>query len=186
MLDKYRCLEKLAARRTDEIVISTMGAAKPWEALSNTDLDFASVDSAMGHAADFALGLAIAQPEKRVITLNGDGSLLMCLGTLVTIAQYPCENYVMIVLENGQYEVTGNQVVPGARFVDYEMIARGSGIKNVATVDNEDEFEESLELVFTQPGPSVFIWKIEPASEPVPKFEKSLVERVERLRRALA
>lgn len=185
MLNKYRCLEKLAARRTDEIVISTMGAAKPWEALSDTDLDFASVDSAMGHAADFALGLAMARPERRVITLNGDGSMLMCLGTLVTIAQHPCPNYAMIVLQNGQYEVTGNQVVPGSSFVDYEAIARGACIENVVTIDNESDFEKSLDLVFIQPGTSIFIWKIEPANEPVPKFVKGLADRAERLRKAL-
>ena len=86
MLNKYTCLEKLAARRKDEIIITNMGIAKPWENLSDGPFDFASVDSGMGHAADLAHGLAIAQPERRVITLNGDGSMLMCLGTLVTVA----------------------------------------------------------------------------------------------------
>ena len=92
MLNKYTCLEKLAALRKDEVVITCMGAAKPWEKLSDTSFDFASVDSAMGHAADFALGLAIAKPDKRIITINGDGSMLMCLGSFVTLAQRPCEN----------------------------------------------------------------------------------------------
>jgi len=185
MLNKYTCLEKLASQRKDEVVVSCMGTAKPWEALSDSDLDFASVDSAMGHAADFALGLAMAQPKRRVITLNGDGSLLMCLGSLVTIAQRACENYAMIIFENGTYEVTGNQSVPGNSFVDYEAIARGAGIKKAYTIDSEEEFEARLPLVFKEPGPIVFIWKVEPAHEPVPKFEKSLAERVTRLRRAL-
>jgi sulfopyruvate decarboxylase subunit beta len=99
MLNKYTCLEKLAARRKDELIITCMGTAKPWEKLSNTDLDFASVDSAMSHAADFALGIAIAQPALRVITLNGDGSMVMCLGTFVTLAQRPCKNYAMVIIE---------------------------------------------------------------------------------------
>lgn len=185
MLNKYTCLEKLAARRTDEVIISCMGTAKPWEGISDTELDFASVDSAMGHATDFALGLAIAQPQRRVITLNGDGSMLMCLGSLVTIAQRPCQNYAMIIFENGTYEVTGNQAVPGNAFVDYETIARGSGINKVYTVKDEEAFDARLPLVFTEPGPVVFIWKVEPAHEPVPQFEKSLAERVERLRVAL-
>ena len=162
-----------------------MSTAKPWEKLSDTDLDFASVDSAMGHAADLALGIAIAQPERRVITLNGDGSMLMCLGTFVTLAQRPCENYAMIIFENGSYEVTGNQDVPGAKFVDYEAIARGCGLNNVHTISKEDEFASKLDLVFKEPGPAVFIWKVEPGSEPVPKFKDTLAYRVERLRNAL-
>ncbi len=185
MLNKYTCLEKLAARRSDEVIVSTMGTAKPWEQLSDTDLDFASVDSAMGHAADFALGLAIAQPKRRVIMMNGDGSLLMCMGTLVTIAQRPCCNYAMIVFENGKYEVTGNQSLPGEAFVNYEAIARGSGIDKVYTIDTEEEFDQRLPAVFNEPGPVVFIWKVKPENEPVPKFNKSLADRVVRLQQAL-
>lgn len=185
MLDKYACLEKLAAGRTDEIVITCMGTAKPWEKLSDTALDFASVDSAMGHAADLGLGIAMAQPGRRVIVLNGDGSMLMSLGTLVTIAQRPCQNYVMVIIENGTYEVTGNQEVPGSGLVDYEAIARGAGIEQVYTVEDEHEFEARMPLVFRGNGPSVFIWKVERGDEPVPTFRETLADRVRRLRRAL-
>ncbi len=185
MLDKYTCLEKLAARRKDEVIISTMSTANPWEKLSDTDLDFASADSAMGHAADLALGIAMAQPDRRVITLNGDGSMLMCLGTLVTIAQYPCSNYALVIFENGRYEVTGNQKVPGDGFINYETIARGSGINKVHTIETEKAFDEKLSSVFEEPGPVVFIWKVNPENEPVPKFNNSLADRVARLRQAL-
>ena len=66
MLDKYSCLRKLAEyRRENDIVVTTMSCAAPWAALSNGPLDFASVDSAMGHAADFAYGLALSQPLSR-------------------------------------------------------------------------------------------------------------------------
>ena len=74
----------------------------------------------MGHAADFALGLAIAQPERRVLCINGDGSTLMSLGVLVTLAQRPAPNLTLVITENGTYEVTGSQPVPGAAFIDYE------------------------------------------------------------------
>lgn len=185
MLNKYLCLEKLAARRKGEVVISCMGTAKPWQQLSDTPLDFASVDSAMGHAADFGLGIAIAQPNRRVITLNGDGSMLMCLGTLVTMAQRPCENYALIIVENGTYEVTGNQRVPGASFIDYEAIARGSGIDKVYTIQEEDDFDSCLPQVFDETGPVVFIWKVAQGQEPVPKMKNTIAERAERFRKAL-
>ena len=186
MLNKYTCLEKLAALRKEEVVVTCMGSAKPWEKLSDTALDFASVDSAMGHAADFALGLAIAKPDRRIITINGDGSMLMCLGTFVTLAQRPCENYTMIIIENGTYEVTGNQKLPGVGKMDFEAIARGSGIENVVTVETEEEFEEHLPWVFTETGPAVFIWKLEPGDEGVPSFEMSIADRAARLKKALA
>ena len=89
MLDKYSCMQKLAAARTDEVVVTTMSVAMPWAAHSDGPLDFAHVESAMGHAADFALGLALAQPERRVLCINGDGSTLMSLGVLVSLAQHP-------------------------------------------------------------------------------------------------
>jgi len=185
MLNKYTCLEKLAARRKDEVIITCMSTAKPWEKLSNTEFDFASVDSAMGHAADLALGIAIAQPQKRVITLNGDGSMLMCLGTFVTVAQRPCSNYAMVIFENGTYEVTGNQIVPGSMIVNYEAVAKASGIEKAYTVDSVADFETRLSQVFEEPGPVVFIWKVQPGNELVPNFEKTLAERVGRLRNAL-
>jgi sulfopyruvate decarboxylase subunit beta len=185
MLNKYSCLEKLAARRKDEVIITCMGTAKPWEKLSDTLLDFASVDSGMSHAADLAHGLAIAQPDRRFITLNGDGSMLMCLGTLVTVAQRPCENYVLIIIENGTYEVTGNQNVPGSSFIDYQTIARGAGIEKVYTVEDEADFDHKLTLVFEEKGPAVFIWKVAPGQEPVPLFRDTIAVRAERLRQAL-
>ncbi|HCK60195.1 MAG TPA: thiamine pyrophosphate-binding protein, partial [Gemmatimonadetes bacterium] len=62
-----------------------MSVVRPWGILSDSDLDFASADSAMGHAADLALGLALAQPARKVVCVNGDGSMLMSLGTLATV-----------------------------------------------------------------------------------------------------
>ena len=185
MLDKYTCLQKLAARRTDEVVVSTMSVASPWAQLSDGPLDFAHVESAMGHAADFAYGLAMAQPERRVIALNGDGSTLMCLGTLVTVGQRPLDNFTLVITENGTYEVTGSQPVPGAGVIDYEVLCRGAGLKNVYTIEDDARFDELLPLHFEGTGTQVFIWKIQKANEPVPKPSHPIRERAHRLRQAL-
>jgi thiamine pyrophosphate-dependent acetolactate synthase large subunit-like protein len=186
MLDKYTCLKKLAARRTDEVIVTTMSVAMPWAQLSDGPLDFASVESGMGHAADFAYGLAMSQPERRVITLNGDGSTLMCLGTLVTMAQRPLENFTLVITDNGTYEVTGNQPVPGAGIADYAAIARGAGLRQVYTLDDETTFDAMLPLHFAGKGPLVIVWKIEQGNEPVPKPARPIHERAHRLRQALA
>ena len=185
MLDKYTCLQKMAARRQDEIFVTTMGLSTPWAELSDGPLDFASVDSGMGHAPGFGHGLAMAQPERRVIVLNGDGSMLMCLGALVIIGQRPVENLTLVIAENGTYEVTGNQPVPGAGIADYAAIARGAGIREVYTIDRDADFDRLLPLHFEGKGPLVFVWKIARANEPVPKFELSIAERGRRLRQAL-
>ena len=185
MLDKYWCLRRLHERRKDEVIVTCMSTAMPWAELSDGPLDFASVDSAMGHAADFAYGLAIAQPERRVIVLNGDGSMLMCLGTMVTMAQRPVPNFSMVICENGTYEVTGNQSVPGADKIDYAALALASGLMQATAVESENDFENHLDALFAGEGPQVFIWKIAPTDEGVPRPSRPILERARSLRQAL-
>ena len=103
MVSRDQILEPLARRRTDEVVVTTMSVVRPWGSYSDHDLDFASADSAMGHAADLALGVAMAQPERTVICLNGDGSMLMSLGTLVTIIESGVTNLILFVAVNRTY-----------------------------------------------------------------------------------
>jgi thiamine pyrophosphate-dependent acetolactate synthase large subunit-like protein len=185
MLDKYDCLEKLAAARTNEVVVTTMSVVMPWGKVSDHPLDFASANSAMGHAADFALGLALGQPDRRVVTLNGDGSMLMCLGTLVTIAQHPLKNYVLIITDNGAYEVTGNQSVPGAGRTCLAAMARAAGLEKVQTIATESELEAAIPRIFGEEGPLVFVLKMGKSSEPPPKPADPMKDRAWRLKRAL-
>jgi phosphonopyruvate decarboxylase len=97
-------------RGPEDIVVSSMGNARAWMALGPLhELDLVLVPSAMGHATSMGLGLALAQPARRVIVLSGDGSLLMNLGSLVTIAAEAPANLVVVVFVNGVYEVTGAQ-----------------------------------------------------------------------------
>ena len=84
-----------------------MSVVRPWGRLSDHDLDFASADSAMGHAADLALGIALARPERKVVCLNGDGSMLMCLGTLATAVGMGATNFILFVADNGEFEISG-------------------------------------------------------------------------------
>ena len=104
MFNKEECLQIIAKHRTDEVVIATMGVTVPWGQISDHPLDYASVGSAMGHAADFGLGIALARPDKKVLVLNGDGSMLMCLGTLATVTALnkPAQNFYLFVCENGR------------------------------------------------------------------------------------
>jgi thiamine pyrophosphate-dependent acetolactate synthase large subunit-like protein len=185
MLDKYACLEKLASRRRNEIVVTTMSVASPWARLSDGPLDFAMVESSMGQAAPFALGLALAQPRRHVLLLNGDGSTLMCLGALVTIAQNPPDNFTMVITENRTYEVVGNYPIPGAERLNFETLALGAGFARVHTIDDDTDFDTNLPLHFEGKGARIFVWKIRSAAEPVPMPKPYIRERARRLRLAL-
>src|SRR5260221_11182201 len=107
-----------------------MASVGQWPRLSDTPLDFNYMPSAMGEGPALGLGLALAQPTRGVVVVNGDGSMLMNLGSLVTLASHPAEVFILI-LDNGLYEVTGGQPVAGAGGTDYATLARGAGIGRV-------------------------------------------------------
>ncbi len=194
MLTKDEVLVPLAELRREEIVVATMAAVRPWGRLSRHELDFASADSAMGHAADLALGLALAQPLRKVICLNGDGSMLMSLGTLATIVESGVSNLILFVLVNGTYEITGNQKVPARGSVDWCHMARAGGFKRVFKFDNAKDYEERLFWILREKGPTFVEVQVEPGAEgPISRSEKeeaeylkvSLAESARRVKRAL-
>lgn len=195
MLTKHQFLAPLARLRSDQVVITTMGMVRPWARYSAHPLDFASADSAMGHAADFALGVALAQPQRRVICLNGDGSMLMTLGTLVTIVTAKTANLILFIVQNDTYEITGNQPIPGAATVDFSLMAKAAGFARVYSFDNAQEYERTLPEVLSGVGPVFVTVKVQPGDEgPLGRrpdesaqyLRCSLAESARRLRGALA
>src|SRR3990172_1208291 len=121
-----------AARADGDVVVTSMGTAREWMAMGPLHArDFVFVPSSMGQAPSLALGLALAQPARRVVACSGDGSMLMSLGVLATITAEAPANLVLLVFDNGVYEVTGAQPTPGsalgrrdARDVDFAAMAR--------------------------------------------------------------
>lgn len=138
-------------RRDGDIVVTTMASAKVWMQQPLAPLDFVFVPSCMGHATSLGLGLALAQPQRRVIVCNGDGSMLMNLGSLVTIAAAHPANLCVLVMDNGVYEITGAQPLP--RRADIAAIARASGIQNVHEVTTIDEWQDMSHAILHGPGP---------------------------------
>jgi thiamine pyrophosphate-dependent acetolactate synthase large subunit-like protein len=192
---KDELLAPLARVRGEQVVVTTMGLVRPWARHSQSALDFASADSAMGHAADFALGIAMAQPSRQVICLNGDGSMLMSLGTLATIVDAGARNLVLFVAENGTYEVTGNQRVPGAGRVDYAAMARAVGFPRAEWFTEAAAYAAALPGLLASPGPVCIVVAVDPADEAplgrgpgqqAPYLRASLAESARALRRALA
>ena len=165
MLTRVQVLDPLVRHRTDEIIVTTMGATRPWGRISDNDLDFASADSAMGHAADLALGIALARPDRTVVCLNGDGSMLMTLGTLATVVGSGATNYVLFVMDNGVFEITGHQSVAASGQIDYAAMAHASGFTKVLVFDDARSYAESVGEILTQPGPTFVHLLVEPGSE---------------------
>ena len=149
MLTKEQFLRPLAELRGQAVVVTSMGVARPWGKYSSSELDFASADSAMGHTADLALGIALAKPERKVICLNGDGSMLMTLGTLATVIGARAANLVLFVVQNETYEITGNQPIPGAGQIDFPGLARGAGFRRVYYFEDADSYEKQLPEVLS-------------------------------------
>jgi len=167
MLTAAQLLGPLARNRKDEVVVTTMSVVRPWGLLSDSDLDFASADSAMGHAADLALGIALARPERRVVCLNGDGSMLMSLGTLATIVGAAAYNMILIVSDNGVYEITGGQATPGAGRLDFGALASAAGFRSVFHFDDARSWAAAVPEVLAAPGP-VFVHAVVQAGEQGP------------------
>jgi sulfopyruvate decarboxylase subunit beta len=180
-------LEVIRQLRTDQIVVTTMGAAREWPRMSDHPLDFHYIPSAMGQSPSIALGLALAQPQREVIAFTGDGSLLMNLGCLVTLAASGAKNLTLILLDNGVYEVTGGQKTAGqlAR-ADFAGFATAAGIESVSTFDDLIDWQNGAATVLKLPGPRFISLLVEPVRDGYfLEVPGPLRPRIERLRAAL-
>lgn len=177
MTDSMSLIDALGVLHTargDAIVVPSMGAAREWAARYETHpLDFIHVPSSMGHTPGWGLGLALAQRDRRVIVCCGDGSLLMNLGCLVTIAAAAPANLTLLVLDNAAYEVTGGQPTPaalvGREAVDFGELARASGLRAVHEFTSLDAWTAAADRVLFADGPVCIVLRVEsdPAAGPV-------------------
>jgi thiamine pyrophosphate-dependent acetolactate synthase large subunit-like protein len=119
--------------------------------------------AAWGSPAPIALGVAIAQPERGVIALEGDGSILMALGCLATIGMIAPRNLTIVIMDNGLYQITGKQTAATAHAADIVAIARGAGIHNSHWIRDTEHFEELTSRRFDECGPVLLAAKIDDA-----------------------
>jgi thiamine pyrophosphate-dependent acetolactate synthase large subunit-like protein len=178
-------LEVLAAHRGRNLVITTHGCIDLWVSLSDTPLDFSYVPTSMGQAPALGLGLALAQERHGVVVVTGDGSVLMNLGCLVTLADYPA-NLFLIIVDNGAYEVTGCQPVAGAGRTDFAGLARGAGIRRVYSCRSVEEWRGIAAEALSGTGP-VVIWLrvVARPGERAPVKARPMAEQIARLRQLL-
>ena len=107
----------------------------------------------MGLACPIALGVALAQPQRGVIALEGDGSILMALGCLATIGNVQPRNLTIIIWDNGMYQITGKQAAATSGATDIVAVARGAGIAQSEWVRDEAHFDTLIGRHFEEGGP---------------------------------
>jgi thiamine pyrophosphate-dependent acetolactate synthase large subunit-like protein len=162
VMNRFDLTAKLVARlKHDEAVIGGIGNTNfdLWAA-GHRPQNFYMLGS-MGLAFPIALGVALAQPKRRVFALEGDGSLLMQLGCLATIATQAPKNLTLVVMDNGIYQITGAQPTPAAATSDIVAIAHGCGLANSAWAADEDDFERLVEQSLSSQTPTLIAARID-------------------------
>jgi thiamine pyrophosphate-dependent acetolactate synthase large subunit-like protein len=164
VLNRFDITQRLVARlKHEEAVIGGIG-------YTNFDLwgtgqrpqNFYMLGS-MGLAVPIAHGVALAQPQRRVFALEGDGSILMQLGSLATVAARARKNLAIVIMDNGTYQITGGQQTLTAQGADVVAIARGAGLSQSAWAADEGAFEELVELALREDGPWLIGCRIDSA-----------------------
>src|SRR3954467_14934093 len=156
VMNRFDLTSRLIAKlKNEEAVIGGIGNTNfdLWAA-GHRPQNFYMLGS-MGLAFPIALGVALAQSERRVFALEGDGSLLMQLGCLSTIAALAPKNLTMIVMDNGVYQITGAQPTPAAAVADIVAIAVGSGLTSSAWAADEEDFERLLDQSMSATVPTL-------------------------------
>lgn len=115
----------------------------------------------MGLAIPIAVGVALAQPKRHVVALEGDGSLLMQLGCLTTVATLAQTNLTIVVMDNGVYQITGAQPTPAQHRADLVAIAQGCGLTRSAWAADEEDFERLVDEALTKGGPTLIAVRID-------------------------
>ena len=184
-LGRRAVVQMLLADRGEALVVAGLGAAA-WDvaAAGDRDLDF-PLWGAMGGAAMIGLGLALAQPERRVVVVTGDGEMLMALGALATIAVRAPANLAIAVLDNERYGETGMQETHTAHGADLAAMARAAGFPVTALARDADALDAAARLLQGAPGPVFATIKVRAETPPLVLPPQDGVELKDRFRAAL-
>ena len=171
MINNTDAVKLLDSKREDSVFVATMNANNVNFGLpnvtTNEDLDF-PLSGAMGKASSVGLGLALAQPDRKIMVLDGDGSLLMNLGAMVTLASKAPTNIYHFLFDNGVYAVTGGQPVPGSEKTDWADMAKAAGYAATFDFDNIEDLTTGIDEVLSSPGPVFVRLAITPEIENTP------------------
>jgi hypothetical protein len=168
MMRIAEALEVFRPHRGDAIVVPGRGGRYWVEQTGSPELDVPLGDPAMGGHAGFALGLALARPERKLVLFDSEGDIQMSLGMLATIAEQVPANFYHFLLDNECYGTTGGQPVPNAKNIAYDRIALAAGYPRSHAFSEIGDLARELPGILQRPGP-VFVWlKVYPEVENEP------------------
>ena len=171
MIDNADAVKLLDSKRNGAVMVPTMNAANVKFGLPSvtTDekLDFPA-SGCMGKASSIGLGLALAHPDRKVLVLDGEGSLLMNLGAMVTLSNKVPQNLVHVLFDNRVYAVTGGQPVPGAERTHWGEMASGAGYAATFSFDNLEDLTTGIDEVMAATGPVFVHLAVKPEIENTP------------------
>ena len=183
LTSRGRAIGAVLGLLTDELVVVCNGFPSR-EAYAQRDRpeNFYMIGS-MGLAPAIGLGVALAQPRRKVVVLDGDGNVLMALGTLATVGALKPKNFVHIVFDNEAYGSTGNQPTI-SRTVRLEQVAKAAGYKNVERVRELDDAVYEAKTMLKEDGPSFLLVKVSELTDDVGRVEIEPAAMTERFRKA--
>lgn len=173
VLDRCDAVPKLIGNPQDFLIIAGLaGTARDVAHLCEPHGNYYACAGVMGGATAMGLGLALAQPARRVLVVTGDGELLMNVGSLATVAIVRPPNLSIVCVDNGHYGETGYQKSHTSLGVDLAAMAAGAGIPAVRTVTQESEIAEAAALIRQMDAPSFVLLKVKPTDPP--KIRRSM------------
>ncbi len=168
MMRIAEALEAFRPHRDNAIVVPGRGGRYWTDLTTQQNLDVPLGDPAMGGHAGFALGLALAQPQRKVVLFDSEGDILMSLGMLTTIAEQAPANFYHFLLDNEVYATTGGQPVPNAKHVAYDKLALGAGYPRAFAFDQLGDLSREIAGIMSRPGPVFVALKVYPEIENEP------------------
>ena len=171
-------LKELVPVLSDQLVVTNIGLpSQEMHMLDDQPTNFYMLGT-MGLASSIGLGLALAQ-DKKVIAIDGDGSVLMNLGTLPTIGNNECDNYILLIIDNGSYGSTGDQTTYSGMKTSLAEVARACGCAHVIECSAEETVSAVTDAIAGDKG-TIIISKCESGNIPVPVIDKDPVMIKER------
>ena len=168
MLDPIDVFKAFQEHRGDAIVSAAGTAGRHWMDVSTNEKRDISLGGAMGQTTSAAFGLALGLPDEKVVLFDAEGSLLMNLGAIASIAGKKPANFYHFLLDNECYATTGGQPVPNSQEIDYALMAKGAGYTATYNFDDLEEFSTSVGEIMQQEGPVFVAIKIEPEVQNLP------------------
>lgn len=149
-----------------DVSVATMQIVNGWYRNGGGEERHINGVGCMGMAGPLGLGVAIAQPDRKVMVLDGDGSLTMQLGQLASVSGVQAENFYHLVFVNRVYETSGRQPIPGADRIDFAAMAKAAGYRVAESFDDIGVLRERLPSLLNEPGPVMVAFEVEVEQAP--------------------